>query len=92
MKAGQQHILACAAVPVMEGVQILFESKAERRGSYRKKACNGCAGKERSAAVFRPFVTHGEKHISIISVDILFGDMPIMCDESFTILCRKREV
>ena len=89
------HVQQCrllSVVPDMEGVQILFESKAERRGSYRKKACNGCAGKERSVAVFRPFVTHGEKHISIISVDILFGDMPIMCDEGFTILCRKREV
>lgn len=66
------HVQQCrslSVVPDMEGVQILSESKAERRGSYRKKVCNGCAGKGRSATVFRPFVTHGEKHISIISVD-----------------------
>lgn len=87
-----QQCRSLSVVPDMEGVQILSESKSERRGSYRKMACNRCAGKGRSAAVFRPFVTHGEKHISIISVDILFGDMPIMYDEKFTILCRKREV
>lgn len=70
-----------------------FREQSGEKGILQEEGIvTGVPGKEEVQQFFRPFVTHGEKHISIISVDILFGDMPIMCDEKFTILCRKREV